>query len=991
MLLRWNWRWNILWILLTNFVDTICSAGIIQDFRLVTREDLRSNLEVFTQSGVSSYGQLMFDIPRYQLIVGSRNYLFRLSLEGLRKLEEAHWPSQAEAVETCLLKGKSQEECHNYIKVLVHHNERLFTCGTNAYMPECSWREISSLKTVIEWVDGVAKCPYIPDANSTALMTSSGDYYIASTLDFTGQDPAIYRIMGNGPFLRTVRFDPKWISEPDFVASYEIGNFTYFFFREAAVEYINCGKTIYSRVARICKNDQGGDHLLRENWTTFLKARMNCSIPGNYPFYFNEIQGIHFLEREQVLYATFTTPRNSIYGSAICIFNMSSFHKSFGGPFKYQKSPKFAWEKDYTTHKHFQCETPGEAQDLLGSQKYQFVDEAIQPATPHPLFKLELQRFNQIVVDVVQTKHHEGVHVMFVATMEGIILKLVVIPRVFETCLIEEIHVFPEGSSDKIKVLKLLRDTSSLYIGTEETVLRIPVHRCSRWKTQSECLNAMDPYCGWNEYQLACTTAPHRNPLSSFWAQEETACPRTDTPIDGSWSSWSTWSECSQTGHDAPGDRCLCQQRKCNNPQPSNGGSFCKGTAFRVTNCTRNGHWTDWSPWSACSNSCGLAVKTRRRSCSNPSPAHGGRVCIGPSKDEIYCTSNPPCPAATVSPVDGQWSEWSTWEECSAPCGGGIQLRHRRCNSPPPQNGGKDCIGCDKNFMQCNTHPCPEAKKSSSWTPWLQANRTKDGYFEQRFKFSCKANVPHENMLRIGHVKKEERFCLESSQNCLDAAFVNIDGEWSEWSSWSECSAKCGGGIQSRTRLCDSPRPAGSGSECQGLSHMERLCSIEPCKDSEGWEEWSVWSLCDKNQEQHRRRRCTLPMSGTEYCQGSSKETRMCIPGQPGILYSTEKDASGDDGIHVQHVVGSFFCGLFLGAIVSAAVMYVYMKRKLNGQHTKVATQLIPIKTNTYVPESEWQNNLNAGKDSSVKIPLREATIKRNGNFRAQIQADHNF
>ena len=32
------------------------------------------------------------------------------------------------------------------------------------------------------------------------------------------------------------------MTEPDFVSAYEIGEYIYFFFRETAVEYINCGK-----------------------------------------------------------------------------------------------------------------------------------------------------------------------------------------------------------------------------------------------------------------------------------------------------------------------------------------------------------------------------------------------------------------------------------------------------------------------------------------------------------------------------------------------------------------------------------------------------------------------------------------------------------------------------------------------------------------------------------------------------------------------------
>jgi hypothetical protein len=43
------------------------------------------------------------------------------------------------------------------------------------------------------------------------------------------------------------------VADPAFVASFDIGQYVYFFFRETAVEYANCGAAVYSRVARICK------------------------------------------------------------------------------------------------------------------------------------------------------------------------------------------------------------------------------------------------------------------------------------------------------------------------------------------------------------------------------------------------------------------------------------------------------------------------------------------------------------------------------------------------------------------------------------------------------------------------------------------------------------------------------------------------------------------------------------------------------------------
>ena len=40
-----------------------------------------------------------------------------------------------------------------------------------------------------------------------------------------------------------------------------------------------------------------------------------------------------------------------------------------------------------------------------------------------------------------------------------------------------------------------------------------------------------------------------------------------------------------------------------------------------------NGKYSSWSPWSECSSTCGLGQKKRTRTCNNPSPAYGGLDC----------------------------------------------------------------------------------------------------------------------------------------------------------------------------------------------------------------------------------------------------------------------------------------------------------------------------------------------------------------------------
>lgn len=124
------------------------------------------------------------------------------------------------------------------------------------------------------------------------------------------------------------------VSEPNFVGSYDIGSHVFFFFRETAVEYINCGKSVYSRVARVCKRDTGGKNILSQNWSTYLKARLNCSIPGEFPFYFNEIRKSNRLKKKNILNLTFLdfsiiTDLLDLYFDSIFFTNINPMNFSF--------------------------------------------------------------------------------------------------------------------------------------------------------------------------------------------------------------------------------------------------------------------------------------------------------------------------------------------------------------------------------------------------------------------------------------------------------------------------------------------------------------------------------------------------------------------------------------------------------------------------------------------------------------------------------------
>ena len=127
---------------------------------------------------------------------------------------------------------------------------------------------------------------------------------------------------------------------------------------------------------------------------------MNCSVPGDYPFYFDEIQSAFYVsdnenEDNGVVYAVFTTPENSIAGSAICSFNLTSIERTFKGPFKTQENgdPTKTWRPDNsvqpTDRSGFECERPSTSPngvDSIDSRKYQLMDETVESTTFGPLY-----------------------------------------------------------------------------------------------------------------------------------------------------------------------------------------------------------------------------------------------------------------------------------------------------------------------------------------------------------------------------------------------------------------------------------------------------------------------------------------------------------------------------------------------------------------------------------------------------------------------------
>jgi hemicentin len=57
--------------------------------------------------------------------------------------------------------------------------------------------------------------------------------------------------------------------------------------------------------------------------------------------------------------------------------------------------------------------------------------------------------------------------------------------------------------------------------------------------------------------------------------------------------------------------------------------------------------------------------------------------------------------------VNGKWSSWGEFGECSASCDGGFRKRFRTCTDPIPSQNGRPCVGPSENLEPCNDEPCP--------------------------------------------------------------------------------------------------------------------------------------------------------------------------------------------------------------------------------------------------------------------------------------------
>ncbi|XP_036375635.1 semaphorin-3D-like [Megalops cyprinoides] len=541
----------------------------------MTLRKLRLSGSVIPFLGSAEGGSLLLDEERGRLLLGTRDHIYLLELEHLnRSPRKISWPAPKERVEMCKLAGKNaQTECANFIRVLHNYNRtHVYACGTGAYHPLCAFVEVGGRGEEATFLlhtnsveSGRLKCPFDPRQPFASVLTDQY-LYAGTASDFLGKDTTFTRSLGpphDQHFIRTDISEHYWINEARFIAAHPVSDTynpdddkIYFFFREASRDAGASDKSVLSRVARVCRNDIGGLRSLTNKWTTFLKARLVCSIPGpdGVDTHFDELQDIFLLpsrdERNPIVYGVFTTTSSIFKGSAVCVYSMADIRSVFNGPYAHKEGPDHRWveyegrvpyprpgtcpSKTYDPRIKTTKDFPDEVISFV--KHHPMMYKAVYPITGEPVFtRVSVDyRLTQIAVDRVTAEDGQYA-VMFLGTDVGTVLKVMSITQedwATEEVVLEELQVFQVPSP--VVNMEISSKQQQLYVGSRDGLAQVSLHRCGLYgKACAECCLARDPYCAWDGAECSRYVPAskrrarrqdikHGDPLSQCWDIEET-------------------------------------------------------------------------------------------------------------------------------------------------------------------------------------------------------------------------------------------------------------------------------------------------------------------------------------------------------------------------------------------------------------------------------------------------------------------------------------
>jgi hypothetical protein len=421
----------------------------------------------------------------------------------------------------------------------------------------------------------------------------------------------------------------------------------------------------------------------------------------------------------------------------------------------------------------------------------------------------------------------------------------------------------------------------------------------SKWVATGTCTKTCG--AGTRKYQRIVTKKAAHNGVACPALTKHEACNVGKCPVHCKVGRWNEWSTCS-----ARDTRTTCgkgtQTRERLVLEPNlNGGTVCPDLVDErkcdLGACPVDCEMSIWAGWDLCTRSCGEGDHSRFRSVLTPA-AYGGKKC--PTTTQTKGCNSHACPIDCVA------SAWFWTGSCSKTCGSGKKQKVRNVIKPPSA-GGKKCPHLAES-VACHIGACPIHCNVGTWSDWSTCSKTCGKGFQTRIRSvathakhggytcpnlkgqqsctvaacpvhclvtnwskwtGCDKSCNGGRQLRQRFIEKPAAFggkkcpALRSARKC-NTSKCPINCDVSSYGEWSTCSAKCGGGLSTSTRVVNT-EPTFGGKSCPTKLEDVRACNKDPCKIDCKVGPWSKFSKCNKSCGQSTQTRYRMVLKEPKY------------------------------------------------------------------------------------------------------------------------------
>merc|ERR1712013_717371 len=177
----------------------------------------------------------------------------------------------------------------------------------------------------------------------------------------------------------------------------------------------------------------------------------------------------------------------------------------------------------------------------------------------------------------------------------------------------------------------------------------------------------------------------------------------------------------------------------------------------------------------------------------------------------------------------------------------------------------------------------------ASWGSWGRCTKTCGGGIQTRSR-DC-------NTAQNGGSSAICRTAQTTSRSC-NTIKCPLNASWAPWGSWGDCTKTCGGGVQYRSRDCNTAQYGGSSSICTTAQTTSRSCNTIHCPLDASWASWGSWGRCSKTCDggvQKRSRDCKIAQYGgsSAICTTAQTSSRSCNT-NPCSVVILERKQVGD-------------------------------------------------------------------------------------------------